>query len=108
MPLTLLQQASPLACASEQRRILDDASNLGSPRFDDLLAKNGLLPLRAAGIEVLQVNLGKLCNQTCRHCHVDAGPGRREVMSRETAAACLDVLARSDIATVISPAALPR
>ena len=38
------------------------------------------------------MNVGKLCNQTCRHCHVDAGPERREVMSRETLVICLDVL----------------
>ena len=42
---------------------------------------------RRTPIEVLQVNVGKLCNQTCAHCHVDAGPDRREVMSRETARA---------------------
>jgi radical SAM/Cys-rich protein len=46
---------------------------------------------------VLQVNIGKVCNQTCRHCHVDAGPERREVMSRETMQLCLDVLAQADI-----------
>src|SRR5690606_1766764 len=56
--------------------------------------------LRAAGVEVLQVNVGKLCNQTCRHCHVDAGPDRREVMTRETMAACLDALARGGIPTL--------
>jgi radical SAM/Cys-rich protein len=56
--------------------------------------------LAANGIEVLQVNVGKLCNQTCRHCHVDAGPDRREVMSRETLAECLAVVARTEIPVV--------
>ena len=96
--LTLLRRASPLAQSSEQRRILSD----GEQRFgfEQVLADHGRLPLRATGIEVLQINVGKLCNQTCRHCHVDAGPDRREVMSRETAEACLDVLRRSDIPTL--------
>ncbi len=49
---------------------------------------------------VFQVNVGKLCNQTCGHCHVDAGPDRREVMSPETAELCLAALARTEIPTV--------
>ena len=69
-------------------------------RFDAALQREGLWPLRAQGIEVLQLNLGKLCNQTCRHCHVDAGPDRREVMTRQTAQDCVDVLRRSAIPTV--------
>ena len=64
------------------------------------LSSHGLGPLRSEQISVLQVNVGKLCNQTCRHCHVDAGPDRREVMSRETMAACLDLAARAGIPTV--------
>ncbi|MDP3936626.1 MAG: arsenosugar biosynthesis radical SAM protein ArsS, partial [Deltaproteobacteria bacterium] len=53
--------------------------------------------LRKTRIEVLQVNVGKLCNQICQHCHVDAGPHRSEIMKRETAEACLRFLADSDI-----------
>ncbi len=56
--------------------------------------------LTGTAIEVLQINVGKLCNQTCTHCHVDAGPDRRESMSRETAEAIIDVLANHDIATL--------
>lgn len=96
--LTLSRRASPLAQSSEQLRILSgDEQRFG---FEQVLADHGRWPLRATGIEVLQINVGKLCNQTCRHCHVDAGPDRREVMSRETAEACLDVLRRSDIPTL--------
>lgn len=69
-------------------------------RFETSLAENGLYPLRASGIEVLQINLGRLCNQACRHCHVDAGPNRREVMSRDTIRACLAALAQSEVPTV--------
>jgi radical SAM/Cys-rich protein len=94
---TLLRQGNRLADPAEQLRVLDEA---GQPPFERTLAGAGLAPLRAAGIQVLQVNVGKLCNQTCRHCHVDAGPERREVMSRATMAACLDVLARAGIPTL--------
>ena len=68
--------------------------------FEEAVARSGQWPLTPARLEVLQLNVGKLCNQTCRHCHVDAGPDRREVMTRETMALCLDALDRSSIATV--------
>ena len=51
--------------------------------FEQQLAMHGLA-LRAATVEVLQVNIGKLCNQACQHCHVDAGPKRTEIMTRAT------------------------
>lgn len=47
---------------------------------------------RRAETEILQVNVGKRCNQTCSHCHVDAGPNRREIMTRETAEAAMRLL----------------
>ena len=57
--------------------------------------------LRRAGIELpplavgtLQVNITRLCNQQCRHCHVDASPARREMMSPEGIEKCLEILAR--------------
>jgi radical SAM/Cys-rich protein len=50
------------------------------------------LDLRPLSIETLQVNLGKLCNQACKHCHVDAGPKRREMMSVEAVDRCLEIL----------------
>lgn len=99
-PLTLLRQGSPLSEASRQVEILQSLPKEVFPHFDQEWSEQGLSPLRASGIEVLQVNVGKLCNQTCHHCHVDAGPDRREAMSRETAEACLRVLAESDIPTL--------
>ena len=54
-------------------------------------AKIELAPL---AIETLQVNITKLCNQQCRHCHVDASPARREMMSEEGIARCLEILER--------------
>ena len=97
-PLTLLGRQNPLAASAEQLRIL--ASPGGVPAFDTRLAQAGLSPLQATGLTVLQLNVGKLCNQTCRHCHVDAGPDRTETMSRETAEQCIAALAQTDIPTV--------
>jgi radical SAM/Cys-rich protein len=91
---TLMRQHHPLADPAAQLRLLGE---VGQPPFAQTLARSGQEPLRAAGIQVLQVNVGKLCNQTCRHCHVDAGPERREIMARPTMEICLDVLARADI-----------
>jgi len=68
--------------------------------FDRSLAECELSPLRATDIETLQINLGRLCNQTCTHCHVDAGPDSHEIMSRKTMQQCLDALAASDIPVV--------
>jgi radical SAM/Cys-rich protein len=50
--------------------------------------------LDPVGVDTLQINVGALCNQACRHCHVDAGPKRTEMMNARTADACLDVIAR--------------
>ncbi|MEX2186674.1 MAG: arsenosugar biosynthesis radical SAM (seleno)protein ArsS [Pirellulales bacterium] len=97
--LTLLREGSPLADPVEQLRLLNGvAADL--PTFAASLRGANHFPLHATGIRVLQVNVGKLCNQTCHHCHVDAGPDRRESMSRVTADACLDVLERHDIPTL--------
>ena len=95
---TLLKRHSPLAPASEQLRIIDSTATV--PSFDDLLQQNGLAPLSASGIEIFQINVGKRCNQICGHCHVDAGPDRREIMTRETAELCIAALARTPIPTV--------
>ncbi|MHB9079796.1 MAG: radical SAM protein [Pirellulaceae bacterium] len=65
--------------------------------FDASLAGSGLHPLRPTHLEVLQVNVGKVCNQSCRHCHVEAGPNRTEEMTRETMQACLDAMSRGNI-----------
>jgi radical SAM/Cys-rich protein len=68
-------------------------------RFAQTLAKNSL-SLRRARPEVFQVNVGKLCNLICTHCHVNAGPKRKEIMTRQTIDRILDWLARTDIPVV--------
>lgn len=60
--------------------------------FQQRLEESGLYPLKPSQIGIFQVNIGKMCNQTCRHCHVDAGPDRREIMTKETMLHSLRVL----------------
>src|SRR5881628_2264609 len=68
-------------------------------RFQNVLQDHGLA-LRRAQPEILQINVGKLCNLTCTHCHVNAGPKRKEIMSRETADRILDWFAATEIPTL--------
>src|SRR5437879_7475892 len=68
-------------------------------RFADKLGAHSLALCRARP-EILQVNVGKLCNLTCMHCHVNAGPKRKEMMTRETIDRIINWLAKTDIPTV--------
>jgi radical SAM/Cys-rich protein len=95
---SLLSRAHPLAPAAEQRARLARLPLAAS--FEEKLGPAGLRPLRARAIDTLQVNTGKLCNQTCSHCHVDAGPDRREVMPDRVLEACFTVLERARIKTI--------
>ncbi len=70
------------------------------PDFEARLRQSGLYPLKPTGIEIFQINVGYMCNMTCKHCHVDAGPDRKEVMTKETLEYCLDALRGTDIETV--------
>jgi radical SAM/Cys-rich protein len=94
---SLLSRAHPL---SEPAAQLTALAATGVPPFDSVLSRHGREPLEARSIEVLQVNVGKLCNQTCAHCHVDAGPDRREVMDEATAARVIELLRRHPIPTL--------
>jgi radical SAM/Cys-rich protein len=91
-----------VADLAESRRDLLAAPPSGASTrnvFAEKLAEHSL-PLRHTGTEVLQVNVGKLCNLTCVHCHVNAGPKRKEIMRRETVDGVIDWLAKTDIPTV--------
>lgn len=90
----------PLADSENQLDVLENSSENFRATFSEKLALSGMYPLKASGIEIMQVNLGKMCNQTCRHCHVDAGPDRKEMMSRSTMQFCLEVLENADIGVV--------
>ena len=54
-------------------------------------------PLRRRSLQILQVNMGYLCNQSCIHCHVNAGPNRNEVMAASTVDAVIDFLDCSQV-----------
>lgn len=63
--------------------------------FQQKMERFGLYPLRPQAIGIFQINVGKMCNQVCRHCHVDAGPDRKEIMLMETMLQCLEVLKKN-------------
>jgi radical SAM/Cys-rich protein len=95
---TLQKQRHPLASGAAQRKRL---AELPLPRsFEAALETAGLYPLRPRATEILQINIGKKCNQTCHHCHVDAGPDRTEMMPPAVIDACLAVLAANGILTL--------
>ncbi len=95
---TLQKQGHPLASGEGQRALLAQLPLARS--FGEALSGSGLYPLRPTRIEIFQINVGKRCNQTCRHCHVDAGPERQEVMPTEIVDRCLRVFAEHDMATL--------
>lgn len=90
----------PFAIPKLQIEVLAGTAKGGIPAFAETLAKHDQLPLRSDRLAVLQVNIGKMCNQTCKHCHVDAGPDRREVMDKLTMEHCLNLIRRFKIPTV--------
>ena len=69
-------------------------------RFSEKIQVLQETPLRASSIDILQVNVGYRCNLACKHCHVEGGPDRQEVMSRETVDAVLKVIRNGGIKTV--------
>jgi radical SAM/Cys-rich protein len=95
---TLQKRHAPLSSAATQRARLH-ALPLARP-FEDALAEAGLYPLRPTRIEILQINVGRKCNQTCRHCHVDAGPDRTEMMPDAVVDRCLEIIEGTDIPVV--------
>ena len=96
---SLKAQNHYLGDRSHQLDVLEKPSD-ALVRFEVKLREINLFPLQATGIEIFQMNLGKMCNQTCKHCHVDAGPDRTEIMTRETMELCLAALDKNDIPTV--------
>ncbi len=99
---TLKRQEHQLADSFIQLQVLNRATQQGTqfPAFAQKLKQSGLFPYKPTGITIFQMNLGKMCNQVCKHCHVDAGPDRREIMTRATMEECLTALAGSKISVV--------
>ena len=99
---SLKARKSDLSESSEQ---LDRLNNFSPrvkqlPSFSAKMKEVGLFPLKTTALEIFQINMGKMCNQVCKHCHVDAGPDRREIMTRETMEKILTVLKTSSTHTV--------
>ena len=94
---SLRAEGHPLGSPVRQLTLLDETR---VPSFDSVLDIHGKPRLETGDIQVLQVNVGKLCNQTCAHCHVDAGPDRRESMSREVAEQVVELFRRHPIPTL--------
>ena len=82
----------------ENRAVLLDAFK-AVPDFEKNMVNNEA-KFSAKDLMILQINLGKMCNQKCKHCHVMAGPDRKEVMSKETMAACLKVYENNSFDTI--------
>ena len=99
---SLKARNEPLADTARQLEYLNNGIFASGelPRFREKLEASGLAPLRPASLEILQLNLGYMCNQVCAHCHVDAGPDRKEIMTRETMGHCLEAIRRSGAHTL--------
>lgn len=94
---SLAGQSHELSEVDRQLKLLKEA-NL-TP-FQDKLAESNLFPLTTIDLDIFQINVGKMCNQVCKHCHVDAGPDRKEIMTRETMQQCLDAIDKTNCSTV--------
>lgn len=85
---------------SESKRQLQLLQEVGLTPFQENLKNSGLYPLKPVELDIFQINIGKMCNQVCKHCHVDAGPDRKEIMTRETMQLCLDAIDQTNCSTV--------
>ena len=94
---SLAAQKHKLSESKMQIQVLDSAN---VQHFNDALKSIDLFPLKPTSIDVFQINLGKMCNQVCTHCHVDAGPDRKEIMTKETMELCLDAIDKTNCKTV--------
>jgi radical SAM/Cys-rich protein len=95
---SLKAQLHTLSDPEEELAILEERHPGGiESSFQNHLERIGLFPLTPTQLEIFQINLGKMCNQVCKHCHVDAGPDRKEIMTRETMELCLEVIQKESV-----------
>jgi radical SAM/Cys-rich protein len=97
MSKSLQSQHHELAPAGAQVDFLERSTRV---TFAEKLRQQGLVPFYVKPLDVFQVNVGKMCNQVCKHCHVDAGPDRQEIMTRETMQQCIDAIRISGASSV--------
>ncbi|MDB3977413.1 arsenosugar biosynthesis radical SAM protein ArsS [Flavobacteriaceae bacterium] len=91
---SLRKRKNQLANTNRQLEILNSGifADGELPTFAKKISQTNQFPLRPKKLEILQLNLGYMCNQVCEHCHVDAGPDRKEIMTWETMQKCLEVI----------------
>ncbi len=91
---SLHKRHSELAQPNRQLEILSNGIFRDGelPTFAEKIDETGQFPLRPGKLEILQINVGYMCNQVCEHCHVDAGPDRKEIMTWDTMEQCLEVI----------------
>ena len=91
---SLQKRDSDLAQSNKQIEILSGGIfQTGElPTFKNKISETNQFPLKAKKLEILQINVGYMCNQVCEHCHVDAGPDRKEIMTLDTMQQILDVI----------------
>ena len=99
---SLKSQQDALAQTKKQLEILNGGifEDGTLPTFKEKVKSNNLQQVRPTGLDILQINVGYMCNQVCTHCHVDAGPDRKEIMTNEIMIQILQVLKNSKIKTV--------
>lgn len=101
MSLATLKRAKHwLSTPEEQIKILSKNEEINIPSFESKIQDMGMKNLKPVGIDIFQVNVGKMCNQVCKHCHVDAGPDRKEIMTRDTMQQILDAMDGMPVKTV--------
>jgi radical SAM/Cys-rich protein len=96
---TLKKRNSKLASPNIQVAILEETTQ-NITKFEHKISGLNLVPFKPVGIDIFQINLGYMCNMTCEHCHVDAGPTRTEIMTKETMQQCLDAIAKTAVTTI--------
>ena len=91
-----------LSDPAEQLRILNNGlfSDGDLPKFKDKISQSGYANFKPSALEILQINVGYMCNQVCAHCHVDAGPDRKEIMTKNTMKQCLDIISNTGAHTL--------
>jgi len=99
---SLQKLGSDLAQSNRQLEILSNGIFKSGelPTFKNKISETSQFPLKAKKLEILQINVGYMCNQVCDHCHVDAGPDRKEIMTRDTMKQCLEVIKNSSAHTL--------
>lgn len=100
---SLSSRNAPLSEGFYQLQVLNNTHHSDPdliPSFHRTLTNHGHQSLKPLGVATLQINIGKKCNQSCAHCHVDAGPDRTEMMSVSHLEKCLEIASMPEITTV--------